>query len=300
MKRMGKIRAILLTCALFITPLTVSALPSAGTWSATTITGVETVTLTGDVTVSGTIIIENGGKLTINNNTGSPIHITPTTTMDNIFRVRVGGELVINGNASGSSTINYDGIIIDGKAELTWNDYNLDGSTSLIRQAIHSSGNFDIKNVTIQNIYRPLDSNGDCSCNGIFSDNGDRASISNCEFRYIKGISGSAVLCTNANSAGSTLDISDSHFIYCVSNNTLGSTIRSHGYSTTTLTMKNTCVENCSSDGHGGAVYWNAHGRTETCCKFDGCQFLNNRSKRLGGALFIETSIYFYRQQNND
>ena len=70
MKRMGKIRAILLTCALFITSLTVSALPTEGTWSATTISADETVNLTGDVTVSGTIIIENGGKLTINNNTG--------------------------------------------------------------------------------------------------------------------------------------------------------------------------------------------------------------------------------------
>lgn len=38
---------------------------------------------------------------------------------------------IINGNASGSSTINYNGIIIDGGASQTWNDYSLDGSTSL-------------------------------------------------------------------------------------------------------------------------------------------------------------------------
>lgn len=292
MKRMGKIRAILLTCALFITPLTVSALPTAGEWSATTITGNEIVNLTGDVTVSGTISINNGGKLTINNNTGRTVRITPTALMDDLFKVNGGGELVINGNASGSSTINYNGIIIDGGASLTWNNYQLNGTTSFIRHAIYSSGNFDIKNVTIQNIYR--DSPNDViACNGILSDNGDRASISHCEFKYIRGFEGSAVLCTNSNSAGSTLDIADSHFIYCGTNGKLGSTIRSHGYSTTTLTMTNTCMEKCYSTGHGGAVYWNAHGRSDTCCKFDGCRFLSNKANLMGGALFIETSIYF-------
>ena len=58
--------------------------------------------------------------------------------------------------------------------------------------------------------------------------------------------------------------------------------------------MKNCCVEYCNSNGgHGGAVYWNAHGRTDTCCKFDGCRFLNNRATLFGGGLFIETSVFF-------
>ena len=292
---MGKIRAILLTCALFITPLTVSAalLPTEGEWSATTITGNEIVNLTGDVTVSGTISINNGGKLTINNNTGSTIRITPTALMDDLFKVNGGGELVINGNASGSSTINYNGIIIDGGASLTWNNYQLNGTTSFIRHAIYSLGNFDIKNVTIQNIYRDSPNNDDTACNGIVTANGNRVSISHCEFKNIRGIAGSAVLCSNTNSAGSTLDITDSHFIYCGCHGKLGSAIRSYGSSTTTLTMTNTCMEYCYSFKNGGAVYWNAHGRSDTCCKFDGCKFLNNRSKGLGGALFIETSVFF-------
>ena len=270
-----------------------AALPTAGEWPATTITGNEIVNLTGDVTVSGTISINNGGKLTINNNTGRTVRITPTALMDDLFKVYGGGELVINGNASGSSTINYNGIIIDGGASLTWNDYQLNGTTSFIRHAIYSLGNFDIKNVTIQNIYR--DSPNDAiACNGILSDNGDWASISHCEFKYIRGFEGSAVLCRNANSGGSTLYISDSHFVYCCTYHRLGSTIRSVGASSTTLSMKNCCVEYCNSNGgHGGAVYWNAHGRTDTCCKFDGCRFLNNRATRFGGGLFIETSVFF-------
>lgn len=270
-----------------------AALPTAGEWSATTITGNEIVNLTGDVTVSGTISINNGGKLTINNNTGRTIRITPTALMDDLFKVNGGGELVINGNASGSSTINYNGIIIDGGASLTWNNYQLNGTTSFIRHAIYSLGNFDIKNVTIQNIYRDSPSDA-TACNGILSDNGDRASISHCEFKYIRGFEGSAVLCQNDNSGGSTLDISDSHFVYCCTYDRLGSTIRSVGKSSTTLSMKNCCVEYCNSNGgHGGAVYWNAHGRTDTCCKFDGCRFLNNRATLFGGGLFIETSVFF-------
>lgn len=294
MNRNMILRAIMLVLASHLLAQHLNAaLPTSGEWPATTITADETVNLTGDVSVSGTITINNGIKLTINNNTGSTIRITPTATMDNLFSVNVGGELVINGNASGSSTINYNGIIIDGGASLTWNNYQLNGTTSFIRHAIYSLGNFDIKNVTIQNIYR--DSPNDAiACNGILSDNGDRASISHCEFKYIRGFEGSAVLCRNANSGGSTLDISDSHFVYCCTYDRLGSTIRSVGISSTTLSMKNCCVEYCNSNGgHGGAVYWNAHGRTDTCCKFDGCRFLNNRATRFGGGLFIETSVFF-------
>ena len=294
MNRNMILRAIMLVLASHLLAQHLNAaLPTAGEWSATTITGNEIVNLTGDVTVSGTISINNGGKLTINNNTGSTIRITPTALMDDLFKVNGGGELVINGNASGSSTINYNGIIIDGGASLTWNNYQLNGTTSFIRHAIYSSGNFDIKNVTIQNIYR--DSPNDAiACNGILSDNGDRASISHCEFKYIRGFEGSAVLCRNANSGGSTLYISDSHFVYCCTYDRLGSTIRSVGASSTTLSMKNCCVEYCNSNGgHGGAVYWNAHGRTDTCCKFDGCRFLNNRATLFGGGLFIETSVFF-------
>lgn len=294
MNRNMILRAIMLVLASHLLAQHLNAaLPTSGEWPATTITADETVNLTGDVSVSGTITINNGIKLTINNNTGSTIRITPTATMDNLFSVNVGGELVINGNASGSSTINYNGIIIDGGASLTWNNYQLNGTTSFIRHAIYSLGNFDIKNVTIQNIYR--DSPNDAiACNGILSDNGDRASISHCEFKYIRGFEGSAVLCRNANSGGSTLDISDSHFVYCCTYDRLGSTIRSFGTSSTTLSMKNCCVEYCNSNGgHGGAVYWNAHGRTDTCCKFDGCRFLNNRATLFGGGLFIETSVFF-------
>ena len=293
MNRNMILRAIMLVLASHLLAQHLNAaLPTAGEWPATTITGNEIVNLTGDVTVLGTISINNGGKLTINNNTGRTVRITPTALMDDLFKVYGGGELVINGNASGSSTINYNGIIIDGGASLTWNDYSLDGSTSLISRAVYSSGNFDIKNVTIQNIYR--DSPNDIACNGIVTANGNRASISHCEFKYIRGFEGSAVLCRNANSGGSTLGISDSHFVYCCTYHRLGSTIRSFGTSSTTLSMKNCCVEYCNSNGgHGGAVYWNAHGRTDTCCKFDGCRFLNNRATLFGGGLFIETSVFF-------
>ena len=291
MKRMGKIRAILLTCALFITPLTVSALPTEGEWSATEISADETVNLTGDVKISGTISINNGCTLTINNATGRTLSITPTAKMDDLFMVNSGGKLVINGNASGSSAINYDGIIINGGASLTWNDYNLSGTESYIRRVIRANGDFDIKNVTIENIYRTGEY--DYACNGIYFTGGSYGAISHCEFKYLRGYAGAAVLCINSNASGSTLDIADSHFINCGTNGKLGSTIRSVGVSTTTLTMTKTCMENCYSTGHGGAVYWNAHGRSDTCCKFDGCQFLSNKANIMGGALFIETSVSF-------
>lgn len=282
---------LLLACVLFAVPIHISALSTSGEWTATTITTSETVNLTGDVTVKGTITINSGCKLTINNDTGKTLRITPKAKMDYLFSVNSGGELVINGNASGSSAINYNGIIIDGGASLTWNNYNLSGSESYIRRVIHAYGNFDVKNVTIENLYRTEKANE--ACNAIFFNGGSSGRISQCEFRYLRGWAGSAVLCGNQNTNGSTLDIIDSHFIYCGTNGDLGSVIRSYGGSTTTLTMTNSCMEYCYSTCHGGAVYWNAHGKPETCCRFDGCRFLNNKANNMGGALFIETSVSF-------
>ncbi|MGM9832712.1 MAG: hypothetical protein ACI31A_03380 [Candidatus Limisoma sp.] len=281
----------LLACALFVIPFPVSALSTSGEWTATTITGDETVNLTGDVTVTGAISINSGGKLTINNYTGRTLRITPNATMPNVFRVNSGGKLVINGNASGSSSINYNGIVINGGASLTWNNYNLDGTSGYIQRAIHASGDFDIKNVTIENIYRS-DVGGDGAGNSILFDGGSSGRISHCEFKYLRGMAGSAVLCDNKNTNGSTLDIVDSHFIYCGTNGSYGSVIRSYGGSTTILTMTNSVMEYCYSTCHGGAIYWNAHGGA-ACCKFDGCRFLNNKAERMGGALFIETSVSF-------
>lgn len=156
---------LLLACVLFAVPIPINALSTSGEWTATTITNSETVNLTGDVTVSGTITINSGCKLTINNDTGRTLRITPTAKMDYLFSVNSGGELVINGNAKGSSAINYNGIIIDGGASLTWNNYNLSGSESYIRRVIHAYGNFDVKNVTIENLYRTDESDG--ASNGI-------------------------------------------------------------------------------------------------------------------------------------
>lgn len=281
---------LLLACVLFAVPIPTNALSTSGEWTATTITTSETVDLSGDVTVKGTITI-NGGTLTINNKTGKTLRITPNATMVNVFRVNSGGKLVINGNASGSSSINYNGIVINGGASLTWNNYNLDGTNGYIQRVIHASGDFDIKNVTIENIYRS-DVGGDGAGNSIFFDGGSSGRISHCEFKYLRGVAGSAVLCDNKNTNGSTLDIVDSHFIYCGTNGNYGSVIRSYGGSTTILTMTNSVMEYCYSKCHGGAIYWNAHGGA-ACCKFDGCQFLNNKANKMGGALFIETSVSF-------
>ena len=71
---------LLLACVLFAVPIPTNALSTSGEWTATTITTSETVDLTGDVTVKGTITI-NGGTLTINNWTGKTLRITPKATM---------------------------------------------------------------------------------------------------------------------------------------------------------------------------------------------------------------------------
>ena len=78
---------LLLACVLFAVPIPINALSTHGEWTATTITTSETVNLTDDVTVKGTITINSGCKLTINNDPGRTLRSTPKAKMDSLFMV---------------------------------------------------------------------------------------------------------------------------------------------------------------------------------------------------------------------
>lgn len=122
MKRVKQIyTAILLVTAVLLLPAPAwgQTLTSSGTWQATTITGGETVTLTGDVTIDGCITIGNESgtpaSLTIRNSANREVTIKRSRDAIMMFRLYYGSTLRIEGQ---------DGrmIVLDGGANLSWDD----------------------------------------------------------------------------------------------------------------------------------------------------------------------------------
>ena len=85
---------------------------------------------------------------------------------------------------------------------------------------------------------------------------------------------------------------------------TLGSTVSSL-YLTNTVFRYNYARRNkgwnnkLATDGHGGAIFWNARGMDSTKCVIDGCLFEYNRSDDNGGAIKSQGTIIFTNAQTN-
>lgn len=118
MKRIIAAKLLVLATCLLPTLTFGQNLPTTGTWSAQTITGNKTVSLTGNVTINGTIKVGNAngetGNLTINNNTNNEVTIKRTKSIL-MFEVYYGSTLTINGKDGAK-------IVIHGGADLVWDN----------------------------------------------------------------------------------------------------------------------------------------------------------------------------------
>ena len=273
MKRMGKIRAILLTCALFITSLTVSALPTEGEWEATTISGNETVTLTGNVVIKGCITIPSGASLTIKGvgQTITPLYNdkrTMTILDENITSFVVNGNLTIEGTdgshikiiGPNTASFGYDGsgndVSFDGlvNSDYQYNNIHADDganySSNVIRQ-MGTSSNLTLRYVDFSNIMHYA-SNG---AGVLFLDEGDSTNPNNVLLEYVNihncmGFSGNSIIKYNNNAWNNTT------MNHCKITNSraygYGGVLTSHGGGgncCVTVTMNDCAMNNCVSSG---------------------------------------------------
>lgn len=296
---------------------------------------VETVTVDlsslGDISMVGVIRIYSGKTLKITSsknvtikNTGiAPAgekigSYTVSAGRSRLFTVKSGGKLIIEGTNGATITL-------DGGADYTWNNYELiSGANSrTLSEAIAVEGSLELKNVCITDI-RPKENNKNGG--GIHITNDGAAPLGttlldNCTIKECYSELGSAIMIDSKagvegnmaiNSPESCkITVTNSTISHCISGggtiDNSGGAIRTYGSSVSHLDLKNVIMEyNCSKRledyqgrledvGNGGALFWNAHGRTdmESVCTIDGCTFRYNKSDDYGGAIKSQASIKF-------
>lgn len=282
-------------------------LSSSGSWTSKNISADEIVNLTGDIQLDGCITIQDGATLTINNNSGTEIHIQNASATARassyMFDVNEGATLVISGNESSP-------IVIDGGAGYTWNstDYTLDGGNEnkYLEAVIRTCGTLTLRYVTACDAY----TNRGFLCIGkSFENNTSKmgtTTIEDCIFERNKfnnangEYSGGAILVWAEKFLDKTAEelavrIIGTTFRHCVG---AGGAIRSYGG-----TVPNVYLTDCKfyenySPAGGGAVYWNGHGTSETKMVIDGCTFQGNRTRTSGGALFLEGTYEFVNNRS--
>lgn len=316
---------LLLVAAVPLLPMSVSGqnLAGSGTWTETRISGNQTVSLTGNVSVSGTITIPAGASLTINNGVNTEVTIRRTAN-DIIFNIASGGKLIINGKEGGM-------IVIDGGAGFSWNDAGwnarkqkswagceygkisyspLVNGTEWTSSMVKSVGDIDFRHVRIQQFNAGTTSAGALSIAGT-TDKCGKTTLTNCEMTLCRSEQGSAILVGNQNdnpdndNENCALILNDVIISRCMINpshtpgneggNAWGGVIRFKGKSTGSLKMTGCTMRQNYSTGDGSCLWWNAGGRSDKppVLILNGCTFTDNRADRDAGAVRLESGFRF-------
>ena len=278
-------------------------------WTATTISQNRTIEFDSNspeaITLSGTITINAGCKLTIQNNSGKTITITKTS---NSSMFSVTGELEIIGSENHH-------IVLDGGADYTFSerDYSLTPNTSRTGRCITSKGYLYVKNVTIRNFNNYTGDGG-----AIHLSTTKQTILDSCLIPKCTAWRGSAII-INANNTdpdASAVRIQNSTITQCVtggysssSQNNCGGAIRTFAGVSSNLYLTNvtmswnysrreddeflTSPHELFHDGNGGALFWNGRKKDDTTCYIDGCIFEYNKCDDNGGAIKAQGSIEF-------
>ena len=279
-----------------------------------------TKSLTETVNITGTVTIESGKTLTIENTSGNDITIRPANAINGpMFKIEDGGTLVMKGS-SGNLIVIDGGTTFDGTEgsesvhpfTANGSTYNLAtrSTTYKVDEAIqNTNGTLTLEYVYIQNV-NGRGSGGGILINGKNYGDSRVTTIKNCTIRNCISEQGSAIQITNTN-GDQKGDAEKCKLV--VENSTIewnyswgdrgedndgtesgsGGTIRTNGGCVSNLYFKNVTVSNNFSGGSGGGIYWNGAGTTSTCCYFDGCTFSNNAANGQGGGMMLETTYQF-------
>jgi predicted outer membrane repeat protein len=291
-------------------------LPSSGAWSPTIITTDQQVNLTGDVYLSDQkepmsksayftmnnpfIVVESGATLVINNNTNTDKSFIASNWLSYIFLVRTGGHLIINGNEQGR-------IIIDGGNDYRWAEaatsYTLTVGTnsthnsSIMSSAIRSEGTLEMNYVTLQNASgtKGVIFLTDLAYSGKRGPAGptvlNHCIISKCKGRNTNGV---IHMLQSLSSAYTNADDVAFKFLNSTMEQCSGEGgIRTIGESCGSVYVTNSTFSYNYSSRYGGAIFWNAHGLSDTYIYIDGCNFTNNYARDYGGGISLESNFTF-------
>lgn len=275
------------------------------------------------ITSSKNVTIKNTGIAPAGEMIGS---YSVSTGRSRLFTVKSRGKLIIEGTNGATITL-------DGGADYTWNNYKLipGANSRTLSEAIAVEGALELKNVCITDI-RPEENYNEKSDANIHNGGGIHIAndgvnplgttvLDNCTIKECYSELGSAIMIDSKaggeknmtiNSPESCkITISNTTVSHCISGggtvDNSGGAIRTYGSSVSHLYLKNVTMEynyakrlkdyrgRLEDVGNGGALFWNAHGRTdmESVCTIDGCTFRYNKSDDYGGAIKSQASIKF-------
>lgn len=307
--------------ALLSAPQAKAQLPSSGTWGDHTVSGEESVTLTGDVTITGCITILAGAKLTIR---GGGHTITPRSGLKSentglntpsVVSIKVHGTLDFQGDAdnhikvtglNSTANVGYDGLGGDvdfnarfgiDREDFQYVDKNASSADGLhyASKFIYQEGtdsklylkNVDFKDILGFNISHGaiLTFWGASMTNPLYAEI-ENVNISNC-FAW----NGTALIMCDSSASGS-VTMKNCH----ISNSTscsYGGIIAGMGGTPETpkkftLTMDGCEMDHCMSSGWGGAILWATAPQNDSRLILKNCHFHHNYARCLGGALSCE------------
>ena len=283
--------------------------------------------ITGNVVLTDSITVKNGGSLEIINNTDTDCKIESSASKRwSMFIVQGGAELIIKGNNGR--------IIIDGGSDFEMNKtiQNLNGIEYLTKlelvpqkenmayynAAIRTRGTLTLDKVTIQNVegldWKKLEAASerwDSYGGAIYVESANsksnnaclgKTTLTDCVFDKCKAGAGSAIFARYSSNYLKGIDsdelcaitLTRCKITNCHTTGTEwnGGALRSHGDAVSDLNLID-CVFEGNYTRHGACVFWNAFGRPDTKLTIDGCTFRNNGASGSGGAMYVQSSVEF-------
>ena len=252
----------------------------------------------------------NGGAINVSANANETK--LENCKIQNCYSIGNGGAIY----ASTKASININNCIIEScsaggtggavyassKGKTTFNNCKIDSCRSVNGGgafALHSSGETEFDECTVTN----------CSTNdlggGMYVSTSGIVTFKNGTIEKCVSQRGSAIMLLGSGK----LTIEKSVIKKCLSGggtiSNSGGTIRTYGSTSASLHLKEVTFtenharrntnwnNNLSSDGNGGALFWNARGTSDTQCVIEGCTFVGNRSDDNGGAIKSQGTLIF-------
>ena len=293
MKRYTRIiTAALAALFTLATASTYAQLPTSGNWGTYTVAADETVNLTGDVTITGTITIKSGKTLTINSNGAERVINVFSGTARNCFANSgvlslVGTDdarIIVDGGANFIVNADADGMLRSKDALSLPADMVTKPANKNIINCSGTSGNkLNLYYVTFQDIYVPE------TYGVIWQTKACFTTVDHCLFQRIKSMAGSSLFARD-NTGG--MKISDSEFKHQVNTANYGEGVIMIDAvdEATTLALSNCHFHHNFTNEQGCCLEVMSYNAKFTV---ESCEFDYNFAGVLGGAISSCSSIEF-------
>lgn len=274
-----------------------TGLPSSGTWETTTVSQDETVALTGDVSLNGTITV-SGCTLRIVSGEAARSITNIKKNLAGMFVLTDGGKLEIVGTAAAGITIDGGAIFTSKYATTDQGIEYLDkltegtGTWDLYAAAISLNGANSVLNmdyVTIQNVDETQSKGGAIYVNAMATVTANHCTIDKCRANQ-----GAAVYATDLADGSITLtdtEISNCYNSQATNTDVYGGAVRGDVLGKANLALTNVHLHHCRTASAGGAaISWasigqNSNTGAQAQLTLSGCELNNNRAGAKGGAI---------------